>query len=262
MDGLAPLLGRTLVLVAHPDDESAGCGALLQRMREPMVVFATDGAPRDPYFWKKYGSREAYAELRRKEAVQAMAAVGVRNYGFLSSATGAFVDQELFRRVGEAIDRLDAIVEEMRPEAMLSLAYEGGHPDHDTCNFIAAMIASERRLPVWEFPLYHRSIDGVGVPQQFPFASDGEVVLQVTAEERERKDEMLAAYPSQFTVLEQFDLDTERFRPMAAYDYSRPIHDGVLNYEAWEWKMTGKEVSAAFKDYLAQARRAQVQRKG
>ena len=51
---IAELLGRTLVLVAHPDDETAGCGALLQRMDEPIIVFATDGAPRDKYFWGKY----------------------------------------------------------------------------------------------------------------------------------------------------------------------------------------------------------------
>ena len=55
--------GRTLVLVAHPDDECIAFGALLQRIREPLVVFATNGSPADPYFWQKYGSREAYAEI-------------------------------------------------------------------------------------------------------------------------------------------------------------------------------------------------------
>ena len=39
------LLGRTLVLVAHPDDECIAFGALLQRIREPLVVFATNGSP-------------------------------------------------------------------------------------------------------------------------------------------------------------------------------------------------------------------------
>lgn len=42
---IRPLLGKTLVLVAHPDDETGGCSALLQRVREPIVVFATSGAP-------------------------------------------------------------------------------------------------------------------------------------------------------------------------------------------------------------------------
>ena len=64
MHALAPLLGRTLIIVAHPDDEAVTCAALMQRMREPYVLFCTDGAPLDPYFWKKYGSREAYSLLR------------------------------------------------------------------------------------------------------------------------------------------------------------------------------------------------------
>ena len=67
MEQLAPLLGRTLVIVGHPDDEAVGCGGLLQRMREPIVLFCTDGAPRDPFFWERYGSREAYARERREE---------------------------------------------------------------------------------------------------------------------------------------------------------------------------------------------------
>src|SRR5207248_225254 len=57
MDDLEPLLGRTLVLVAHQDDETIGCGALLQRMRDPLVVFGTDGAPRDQKFWHGLGTR-------------------------------------------------------------------------------------------------------------------------------------------------------------------------------------------------------------
>jgi hypothetical protein len=56
---IRPLLGRTLVLVAHPDDETGGCAALLQRMQQPIVVFATNGAPDDEFFWGPFGSREA-----------------------------------------------------------------------------------------------------------------------------------------------------------------------------------------------------------
>jgi hypothetical protein len=37
---------------------------------------------------------------------------------------------------------------------------------------------------------------------------------------------------------------------MPEYDYARPPHEGVLNYEAWQWPMTGKQVCAAFETYL------------
>src|SRR6516162_10812632 len=70
---IRPLLGSTLALVAHPDDEVIVCGALMQRMQRAVVVFATDGAPRRQHFWQQYGSRHAYAAVRRQEARQALA---------------------------------------------------------------------------------------------------------------------------------------------------------------------------------------------
>ena len=77
MAELEILLGKTVVIVAHPDDEAAGCGVLLQRMQDPIVVFATDGAPADSFFWGRYGSRDAYAQLRRDEARRALKLAGV-----------------------------------------------------------------------------------------------------------------------------------------------------------------------------------------
>src|SRR5262245_48903182 len=134
LNTLAPLLGRTMVLVAHPDDECITCGGLLQKMRNPVVVFATDGAPGDPYFWAKYGSRSAYAALRHQEANNALAQVGVTQIEFLANyATrpDSFIDQQLFRVIPAARDVLRGTVKRHRPEAILTLAYEGGHPDHD-----------------------------------------------------------------------------------------------------------------------------------
>src|SRR5947207_12334614 len=103
MDALQPLLGTTLVLVAHPDDEVIGFGALMQRMKQAVVVFATDGAPRDRYFWKQYGSRPAYAEIRRQEAQQALAIVGTRPVFLADRVKDGIADQELFRRLPQAI---------------------------------------------------------------------------------------------------------------------------------------------------------------
>ena len=260
MDALAPLLEKTLVLIAHPDDEAVGCGALLQRMKESVVVFATDGAPHDQYFWEKAGSREAYADLRRQEARASLGLAGVRHIEFLQAGEGWFTDQELFRCLAPALESLSALVRRYSPRALLTLAYEGGHPDHDSCSFLTSVLARSLSLPAWEMPLYFRRTDGAALCQQFRLLNGTEVALQPTEQEQKTKREMLAAYASQGEVLKQFSAATEWFRPQAVYDYSQPPHTGVLNYEAWGWPIKGSEVSAAFASFLQSAELASASR--
>jgi len=249
---LSALLGKTLIIVAHPDDEALTCGALLQRMQEPAIVFATDGAPRDSFFWQKFGSRHEYACIRREEARRALATVKVSQINFLAQDDGSntFVDQELFRVLPLAIDRISALIARLRPQVLLTLAYEGGHPDHDCCSFITAALAREHSLPAWEMPLYHRSTDGVVVRQDFRSPNGEEVVFQPTAAELEARRRMISAYRSQSEVLGEFTADLERFRPMASYDYSQPPHVGILNYEAWRWSVSGADLCRAFTAFL------------
>jgi len=252
---LDELFGRTLVLVAHPDDECIAFGALLQRMREPLVVFATNGSPADPYFWNKYGSREAYAGLRRREALASMKAAGVKDVIFLADLPGgeALVDQELFRNLWPAFDLLADIVRRRMTTALLTLAYEGGHPDHDSCSFLAAQLTKLAKVPCWEAPLYHRNADGSGTFQEFIAPTGEELDALPTTDEEQRKREMCWAYRSQGDFLSRFKVSPEMVRPQIAYDYTRPPHEGKTNYEVWQWKMTAQEVSAAFADFLRSA---------
>lgn len=249
MERLVPLLGKTLVIVAHPDDEIVGCGALLQRVREPLVLFATDGAPRARYFWEKHGSREAYARIRREEARAALAGIGVSQIEFLPpepNPSQLFVDQDLFLNIPSALEAITEIVTHVRPEALLTLAYEGGHPDHDTCAFLTWWIAREFVLPVWEMPLYHRSLAGAAVQQEFVLPEGNEVLFDATLAEVHRKLKAWDAYVSQQSTLGMFNAAVERFRPQASYDFRRPPHPGVLNYEAWQWPVTGSQLVQAF----------------
>ena len=244
---LAPLLGRTLIIVAHPDDETIMCGGLLQRMQDPCVVFATDGAPEDSYFWRRFGSRERYAAIREEEANAALAAVGVDQLEFLSTKSEApLIDQLLYRALPAAFAALSRIVEQRQPECLLTLAYEGGHPDHDSVSFLSAQLGRTFRLPAWEAPLYHRNSEGGGVYQRF-VDEDTEVIEHaVKGEELQAKQRMLSCYKSQFDSLPSFNIELERFRPQASYAYSRRPHAGKANYELWQWPMTAEDVSGAF----------------
>jgi N-acetylglucosamine malate deacetylase 2 len=247
------LLGRTLVLVAHPDDEAAGCGVLLQRMRDPVVLFCTDGAPRDEYFWRHHGSRAAYAQLRRAEASAALAHAGVSRVDFLESPAGQnlFVDQELFRCLAPAAEQIENTIDRVNPDALLTLAYEGGHPDHDSCALLAATMGRGRGIPVWEFPLYHRNAGEQPVVQRFVNFNGEEVEIEPTVVELERKRQMFREYRSQGNILGTFAVGREPFRPMAQYDFTQPPHPGRTNYECWRWRMSCSEVTAAFRAWLA-----------
>jgi LmbE family N-acetylglucosaminyl deacetylase len=251
MDGLDPLLGRTLIIVAHPDDEAVTCAALMQRMREPYVLFCTDGAPLDPYFWSRHGSRQAYSLLRQKEARLALSRVGVANVEFLKTLSdGHIVDQQLFQRLPDAIEAAFEVVSRIRPQALLTLAYEGTHPDHDSCNFITSIIAREGSLPAWEMPVYKLFRKEDRKFQTFMPAPQPYISLQPTSHEIAGKLQALQAYASQGDFLIRFDSVLESFRRLPEYDYAQPPHEGVLGYESWQWPMTGKQVSAAFEAYL------------
>jgi len=257
MADASQLLGRTLLLVAHPDDETVGCGTLLQRMAAPIVIFATDGAPRDQYFWGKYGARLRYQRIREDEARKALALIGVSEVKFFGSEPVAngevIVDQELYLQLPDAFERLTRLVELNRPEAILTLAYEGGHPDHDCCSFLAASLVTRFKLPAWEFPLYFRSSSGEPIRQQFVSPDPGgeEAFIAPTPEEFVKKKAMLQAYSSQHPFLLDFNPTVELFRPQRKYDYSRPPHSGALNYEAWGWPITSADLCIAFRDFAA-----------
>jgi LmbE family N-acetylglucosaminyl deacetylase len=256
------LLERTLVLVAHPDDECIAFGALLQRIREPLVVIATNGSPHDPYFWSKHGSRGAYAELRRREAFESMHLAGVKDVLFLSDLPDGecLVDQELFRNLLPAFELLAEIVQRRMINSLLTLAYEGGHPDHDSCSFLAAQLAKRFQIPCWEAPLYHRALDGSGVFQDFITHTGEEKDVQPTSVELENKRAMCRAYSSQGDFLSHFDVKNEKVRPQAAHDFTRPPHPGKTNYEVWQWKMTAEHVSQEFADFLRYAAAKSVAR--
>jgi LmbE family N-acetylglucosaminyl deacetylase len=235
--------GRTLVAVAHPDDEAIGCGVLLQRLSRATVAFMTDGAPADRYFWGKFGSRNAYADVRARESASALE-------GFESVTMLRFgaPDQELMFHLEIALDWLRKVITEQKPQTIVTHAYEGGHPDHDCCSFLCSVVAGEYGLPVWEMPLYSRNGDKL-VRQYLPEHSSA-VRLSASDSEVHRKAEMVAAYQSQDEFLQGFDLVTEKFIAQRKHDFSNPPHAGKLNYECWGWEVAGSDLCSAFEKLM------------
>src|SRR5260370_26810097 len=73
------------VIVAHPDDETIGCGA--QLTNNATVVVATDGAPRNLVDAKAHGydTACAYAAARAREFRRAMRIAGVDQTSLMQS---------------------------------------------------------------------------------------------------------------------------------------------------------------------------------
>ncbi|MBV9182652.1 MAG: PIG-L family deacetylase [Acidobacteriaceae bacterium] len=233
---------RLALLAAHPDDETIGATRLLAQLSLPLVIFLTDGAPRHTRFWSPQapGSREEYAALRREEAERALAHAGIgsQQIVFLGG-----VDQEVIFEIGRLTACLVETLQAQETEAVLTHAYEGGHPDHDAAALMANLAVS--RLPqaarpeLFEMTSYHAR-DGRCVSGEFlPAQQVDEICLELSAQEQQRKRRMMDEYGSQRLVLENFPIRSERIRRAPTYDFSRPPHPGKLWYECMGWPLAG-----------------------
>ncbi len=241
-------LDSALILLPHSDDECA-FGGLLQHLRDPTILFLTDSAPENPLFWEHYGSRESYARLRESESNVALGLIGAHRIFSADSGCGDLArDQRLHKNLFPAIDAVHRLIRKLKPRSILSPAYEGGHPDHDSASFIAALSACEFQLQHWETPYYHRSRSGKFRAQSFlPHSQAGvEIAIELTPQELAQKRRMWSQFESQAGVLAQFAPEREIYRLAPPYDYLRPPHRGILNYEAWGWGVTGSELSHRF----------------
>lgn len=231
-----------MVIVAHPDDEVIGAGALLGRIPGSLVVHVTDGAPRDLVDARAAGfdSSEDYAAARRQEAARALA--------LLPAPRGPAVelgipDQEASRSLADLARRLTGLWAAERPDAVLTHAYEGGHPDHDAVAF--AVHAASRILArsaitppaLFELTGYHARAGALVVGRFLPGSGQRAAVVPLTAAERERKRRMLGCFGTQARTLEPFlhHLDAERIRPAPGCRFSSAPHAGCLWYELFGW---------------------------
>ncbi len=225
---------NTIVLVAHPDDETLGAGGLLLRLAPDVhVMHLTDGAPHDHWFAAEAGcaTREDYAALRQRELDSALAIAGIDEVTQLGA-----VDQEAARDLVRLSRRFALLVARLQPRLVVTHAYEGGHPDHDAAAFVAAYARHRTGCTVWELPLYHEH----GRQCFLPRAGTPQIDVPLDPTARAVKRQMLDCFASQAAVFAEFAVDRERFRPAPSYDFTQPPHPGRLYYERWRWPLDGE----------------------
>ena len=236
---------RWAVIVAHPDDETVGAGARLDRLRQAFFVFVTDGAPRDLSDARSAGfdNRRQYAAARRRELNEVFksAGIGAGQYRCLD-----WVDQEAAFHMAQCTRMILEQVRDTEPEAILTHPYEGGHPDHDT-TALSVHLACRilRREYGWapailEMSFYHNGSQGLRTTTFLPCENASPRTARLSPHEQDFKRRLLACYVSQSRTLRIFSTAIECFRAAPNYDFTRPPHEGRLFYEQFNWGVTGE----------------------
>jgi LmbE family N-acetylglucosaminyl deacetylase len=124
-------LGTILGVWAHPDDETYLCAGMMARAAAAgdrvVCITATRGELGSPDE-ARWPSGAPLAAVRTKEMAGALTILGVTEHHWLDYPDGgcADVDQD------EAVRRVTAIMEEFRPDTVLTFGPDGmtGHGDH------------------------------------------------------------------------------------------------------------------------------------
>src|SRR3712207_5491012 len=131
-------LGTVLGIWAHPDDEVYLSGGLMalardhgQRVACVTATLGEHGTP-DPERWPP----RRLAAARQLELRASLAVLGVAEHHLLHLPDGGCADQPF----DTVVDRLVRIVDEVRPDTILSFGPDGftGHSDHRTVSAWAA----------------------------------------------------------------------------------------------------------------------------
>ena len=233
---------RAVIVAAHPDDETAGVGGCLPLLSAPVLVHVTDGAPRDMQCASEYGfpTREAYAEARRLELLDALRAGSVEPAELVRFD---YVDQEASLHLAELAGKLAGLFRRLQPDVVLTHPYEGGHPDHDATAFAVQAARDSLRdglkPQIIEFTSYHNRDGCMETGLFLPAEGVEETVVTLGPADCARKQRMLHCFRTQQAVLSHFGTTEERFRRAPTYDFGDPPHPGMLFYEQFPWGMTG-----------------------
>lgn len=240
---------KTLIVVAHPDDETLGCAHEL--MRHPSrcrILHTTDGGPFEERFWRQAeaASREDYAARRKAELVAAMHVFGIEE---AQLEMLPIPDREAPRHIPRLIAEIAARLRAFAPSVVYTHPFEGGHPDHD-----ATALAVQRAIDALE-------AEGLPAPERREFtgyhARNGEFYsgaflreaspvteVPLTPAEAAQKRTALDCYRSQQRVILRFALSPQRWRVAPRCDFTVRPHGGPLYYEIREMGYRFEEFAA------------------
>lgn len=249
-----PKRKHVLFVFAHQDDEVMISSRLVREIEaghRAHCVFLTNGR----------GSRGVPPSVRDAESLEILSSLGVAPADIHFPGTRSDIDDlVLIDCLGQALDLLEDAVGSHPIRRVFTLAWEGGHPDHDAVHAIALAFAARRRLlgRTWQYPAYH----GRGLPWKFFRASTSfergtrRCVRRLSAAEALRHTMLCWRYQSQRRswiglfpefFVQRALLRRETFDAVEPRALLRPPHEGTLLYERMfgaSWAHVGPRVAA------------------
>ncbi|TLU99560.1 PIG-L deacetylase family protein [Dyadobacter luticola] len=205
------MLGRTLIVAPHQDDESLGCGGtiyLLTQLKIPIhVVFISDGSMSHPNS-KKFPS-DMLVALREEEAVKALSILGVeqKDITFLRLKDSLLPCTET-PGFDTAVVAFSKVLSDFNTESIICPWQRDPHKDHRATWQIVDEAVKKCTLSIRQFEyfvwLWERASPG-----DLPAANEG-VIWKVNIEmAKDQKKKAVQAHVSQTTLL--IDDDPEGF---------------------------------------------------
>lgn len=193
--GELPQWRAVTVVIAHPDDESFGLGAVIDAFvrsgSSVSVLCFTQGEA------STLGAdADDLASVRAAELADAAHALGVIDVELLDFPDGGLGQMD----DTELVARIDGHCSEHRPEGLLVFDPSGitGHPDHQAATAAALRAARQQGLPVlaWSLPaaVADELSEETGV--RFYGRDETELDLRITVS-RERQRAAVSCHPSQ-----------------------------------------------------------------
>ena len=226
--GALPPWGRTLVVVAHPDDESFGLGgvidALVSAGSSVSVLCLTAG---------EASTLHAEDEVELTLVRAAELELAAERLGVVSTTLLRHPDGELSDRIPDLLASVREAVDVEAPDGLLVFGSGNGvtgHPDHEAATSAAFAVAGERGLPVIEWCLPTDVADALNAELGAAFVGHDPDTLPITVRvDRDRQRRAIDAHASQAVpgsvLWRRLELlgDLEHLRLTRPEDFDRPL---------------------------------------
>jgi N-acetylglucosamine malate deacetylase 2 len=244
-----------LFIVADPGDEIVAAGGSFDEMQDARFLHVTNGAPRDLAMAVDDGffDRVEYAAARQREFSAALACGGLKRE---QASELGFAAGEVSRNLATLTMSIATVLREQQPDIVITHAYEGTHPDHDSIAFAVQTACELLEQDGFKAPLRieaagYSDWGGQAIVGEFlsPSFTEG-VKVELSRERRLQKQCMLERMPTRLKRLRNVPLNAESFRVAPHYNFCEPPHDGVLHYEKSGEALNGRRWRRLAEDAL------------